>query len=77
MSKPVSKLARREPAVFATGAVTLLATILYVAPSLGIEVPDTIAKVVTLVLTIAAGFGIRSAVVPVGAPVKPTPKAGA
>lgn len=61
----VPKVAKKEPAVFATGAVTLLATLLYVAPSLGLEVPDTVAKVVTLVLTVAAGFGIRSAVVPV------------
>lgn len=60
-----TKLVKREPAVFATGVVTLIATALYVAPSIGLEVPDTVAKVVTLILTVAAGFGIRSAVTPV------------
>lgn len=58
-------LVKREPAVVATGAVTLLATFMYVAPSVGIEIPDTVAKVLTLVLTVAAGLGIRSAVTPV------------
>lgn len=56
---------KREPALFATGAVTLIATLAYVAPSLGIEIPDSVAKIVSLVLTVAAGFGIRSAVVPI------------
>lgn len=50
--------------MIATGAVTMLATIMYVAPGMGIPIPDSVAKVVTLVLTIAAGFGIRSAVTP-------------
>lgn len=59
-----SSVARREPAMIATGAVTMLATIMYVAPGMGIPIPDSVAKVVTLVLTIAAGFGIRSAVTP-------------
>lgn len=57
-------LVRREPAVMATGAVTMLATFMYVAPGMGIPIPDSVAKVVTLVLTIAAGFGIRSVVRP-------------
>jgi hypothetical protein len=70
----VPKVARREPAVFATGVVTLLATILYVAPSLGVEFPDTVAKVVSLVLTVAAGFGIRSAVTPINAAPKAVAK---
>lgn len=58
-------LARREPAAIATGVVTLLATFMYVAPSMGIGIPDTVAKVITLVLTLAAGLGIRSVVTPV------------
>lgn len=59
--KPVTK---REPALFATGVLTLLGTALFVAPSLGIAIPDTVAKVAQLVFTVAAGFGIRSAVTP-------------
>jgi hypothetical protein len=56
---------KREPAVFATAIVTLLGTVMYLAPSVGIAFPDSVAKIVSLVLTIAAGFGIRSAVKPV------------
>lgn len=56
---------KREPAVFATAAVTLIGTALYLAPSVGIAIPDPVAKVLTLLFTLAAGLGIRSAVKPV------------
>jgi hypothetical protein len=62
---PAKSIVKREPAVFATAAVTLIGTILYLAPSVGIEIPDNVAKIATLFFTIAAGFGIRSAVTPV------------
>lgn len=62
---PAKSVVRREPAVFATAAVTLIGTALFLAPSVGIEIPDNIAKIATLFFTIAAGFGIRSAVTPV------------
>lgn len=58
-------MAKKEPAVFATAAVTIIATLMYVAPGLGIAIPDTVAKAIASVLTIAAGFGIRSTVTPV------------
>jgi hypothetical protein len=58
---------KREPAVIATGIVTLVSTFLFVAPGIGIPIPDTISKVIAMVLTVAAGFGIRSAVTPVKA----------
>lgn len=58
-------MAKKEPAVFATALATLVSTILYVAPGLGIAIPDTIAKVIATVLTLAAGVGIRSVVTPV------------
>lgn len=64
-AKAAGSIVKREPAVIATGAVTILATLMYVAPSMGIPIPDTVSKVVAAVLTIAAGFGIRSAVMPV------------
>jgi hypothetical protein len=62
---PAASVVKREPAVFATAALTLIGTALFLAPSVGINIPDNVAKVVQLVFTIAAGFGIRSAVTPV------------
>lgn len=62
---PTASIARREPAMLATGVVTLLSTIMYLAPSMGVAVPDTVAKVIATVLMMAAGFGIRSVVKPV------------
>lgn len=67
-AQPAAKggsLVKREPAVIATAIVTLISTCLFVMPSLGVEIPDTVAKVIAMVLTVAAGFGIRSAVTPV------------
>lgn len=66
VNPPAAKppLAKREPAVFATAAVTVIATLMYVAPSVGVEIPDNVAKILALVLTLAAGLGIRSAVIP-------------
>jgi hypothetical protein len=55
---------KREPAAIATGVVTLLATFMFVAPDMGIGIPDTVAKVLALVLYVASGLGIRSVVVP-------------
>lgn len=65
MSEPVTK---REPALIAGGIVTMLSTFMFVAPDLGIEIPDTVAKVITLILVVAASLGIRSKVTPVAAP---------
>ena len=57
-------IAKREPAIILTGAATLISTILFVAPSLGIPVPGTVQKVVAAALTVLAGFGIRPQVTP-------------
>lgn len=64
-TQPAASIVKREPAVIATGAVTLLSTFLFVAPAMGIPIPDTVSKVAAMLLTVAAGFGIRSAVTPV------------
>lgn len=58
-------LVKREPALVATGVATLLSTFLYVAPSIGIPIPDSVIKVASALFTVLAGFGIRSAVQPV------------
>lgn len=67
-TQPAAKAAgifKREPAVIATGIVTLISTFLFVAPDMGIPIPETVAKAIAVVLTLAAGFGIRSVVQPV------------
>jgi hypothetical protein len=58
-------LVKREPVAFISAAVTLLSTALYVAPSVGIKVPDKVAKVISLGLTLAGGLGARLLVKPV------------
>jgi hypothetical protein len=75
------KLSKREPVAIITAAVTLIGTFMYVAPGLGLAIPDSVAKVITLILFIAAGLGIRPLVTPVAAPkltgkAKPNPLAG-
>jgi hypothetical protein len=62
---PKAPLHKREPAAVATGVVTLLATFMFVAPGMGIGIPDSVAKILALVLYMASGLGIRSAVQPV------------
>lgn len=62
---PVTK---REPVAIATAVVTLLATFMFVAADLGIDIPDKVQEIVTLVGIVAAGFGVRSRVTPVAAP---------
>lgn len=57
-------LVKREPVAIATGALTLLATAVYVLPSLGIEIPDKVQKGLTLLGILAQGLGIRSLVKP-------------
>lgn len=63
--KQATSLAKREPAVLLAGIATLVSTVLFVAPSLGIPVPSTVQKVVAAGLTLLAGFGIRPLVEPV------------
>lgn len=58
-------LVKREPVAFISAAITLISTALYVAPSVGIKVPDKAAKVVSLALTLAGGLGARLLVRPV------------
>jgi hypothetical protein len=58
-------IAKREPAAFATALVTLVSTALFLAPSVGVPIPDTVQKAVAIGLMVAGGFGIRSVVTPV------------
>lgn len=57
-------LIKREPVVFISAGVTLLSTALYLAPSVGIKIPDRVAKIVSLGLTLASSFGARILVKP-------------
>lgn len=69
MAKPATPATRapavkREPAVILAGAATILSTLVFVAPSMGIPVPGTVQKVIAAGLTLLAGFGIRPLVTP-------------
>lgn len=66
MAAPVEakSLIKREPVAIATGALTLLATVVYVLPTIGINVPDKVQKGLTLLGILAQGVGIRSLVKP-------------
>lgn len=66
MAAPVEakSLIKREPVAIATGALTLLATVVYVLPSIGIKIPDKVQKGLTLIGILAQGLGIRSLVKP-------------
>lgn len=62
---PAAKsLVKREPVALATGALTLLATAVYVLPSMGIKIPDKVQKGLTLLGIVAQGLGVRSLVKP-------------
>lgn len=57
-------LIKREPVALATGAMTVLSTIVYVLPSMGIKIPDKVQKGFSLLAMVAGGVGIRSLVRP-------------
>jgi hypothetical protein len=64
--KPVAKpkLVKREPVIVGSAALTLVSTALYLAPAIGIKIPDKVVKLVTLALTLGGGFGLRNLVKP-------------
>lgn len=70
MAKPAApeaakSLIKREPILILSGIVTMVSTALYVAPkAFGIPIPDKAAKVISLVMMLAAGVGGRSFVKP-------------
>jgi len=57
-------LVKREPVALISAAVTVISTVLYIAPSVGIKIPDKVAKGVSLALMLAGGIGGRSLVKP-------------
>ena len=59
-----SPAVKREPVLLISAIVTLAQTALYVAPAIGLRVPEAATRVATLVLTAAGAFGIRSLVKP-------------
>jgi hypothetical protein len=62
---PARSLAKREPVIIGSAALTLVSTALYLLPAIGVKVPDKAAKFVTLALTLAGSFGLRNLVKPV------------
>jgi hypothetical protein len=62
---PATKsLLKREPVALATGAMTIVSTIVYVLPSMGFPIPDKAQKAISLIAMLAGGLGIRSLVKP-------------
>lgn len=61
----VPSLVKREPIAFISVGITLLSTAIYLAPSVGIKIPDRIQKIISLGLTLAGGLGGRILVKPV------------
>jgi hypothetical protein len=59
-----ASLLKREPVALATGAMTVLSTVVYVLPSMGIKIPDKVQKGFSLLAMVAGGLGIRSLVKP-------------
>jgi hypothetical protein len=57
-------LIKREPVLLASGAMTVLSTIVYVLPSMGIKIPDKVQKGFSLLAMVAGGLGVRSLVKP-------------
>jgi hypothetical protein len=57
-------LIKREPVLIASGAMTVLSTIVYVLPSMGIKIPDKVQKGFSLLAMVAGGLGVRSLVKP-------------
>lgn len=57
-------LIKREPVALISAAVTLLSTAIYLAPSVGIKIPDKAQKIISLALTLAGGLGARVLVKP-------------
>ena len=77
LAKPAKvPITKRQPALIIGGIVTLIDAVLLTAPSLGIPIPDNIAKLLTLAITLAGSFGIKSQVRPAALSV-PSPLAKA
>lgn len=53
-----------SPVAIGSGIVTIVATVLYVLPSMGVRVPDKVARLANVALTFAAALGIKSLVKP-------------
>lgn len=57
-------LVKREPVLIGSAVLTIVSTALYVAPSLGLKIPDKAQKLISVALTLAGGLGLRSLVRP-------------
>jgi hypothetical protein len=54
----------RDPLAIGSGILTIVGTIMYVLPSMGIKLPPVVTKFAGLAFTIAAALGMKSAVKP-------------
>lgn len=58
-------LIKREPVAIGSAVLTLFNTALYLAPTVGIKIPDKATKAISLVSMLAGGLGLRNLVKPV------------
>jgi hypothetical protein len=59
-----AKAVALNPVALGSGVITVVATVLYVLPSMGVKVPDKVARMSNVAMTLAAALGIRSLVRP-------------
>lgn len=59
-----AKAVALNPLALGSGIITVIATVLYVLPSMGVKVPDKVARLANVAMTVSAALGIKSLVRP-------------
>jgi hypothetical protein len=57
-------IAKTNPTLLVSGAVTVVATLLYVAPAFGIKLPEAVTRGANVAFTIASALGAKSLLKP-------------
>lgn len=68
MSAPAASVVASKPTAFIGGIVTMLTGLVFAVPDLGIALPTSVVKIITIVVMLAGYAGIHSKVTPVAAP---------
>lgn len=63
-TEQAKKAVTLNPLAIGSGVITVIATVLYVLPSMGVNVPDKVARMANVAMTVAAALGIKSLVRP-------------
>lgn len=65
---PATSTLAAKPTAFIGGIVTLLTGVVFAVPDLGIALPTSVVKIITIAVMLAGYAGIHSKVTPVVAP---------